>query len=882
MGILINRFDGGEVDFFSARDLGDNEFQTFDNMSMEHVLKAVKTLTTSQATATTPNRGYILPGQGLFQYRAEWDNESTPRQVSTAYIVLAVINATAGAEEINIYRANMKTYIGGFDAAFIDETAAKGGWERGTSNRLVNGSSNVSFTNSTKIISGVANLENYEVGEVIRVYNTTNNNGYFTVREKAPAANSVTVQETLVDESNTSARIYPIPCISYYAVNGGLRISNGNFYDDHKSQWYGLIKRDFWGQGVTYGSNSGRYSQPPMKEAHSAWYLKPQELVAPTMIVGGKIGGSTTAANEIAIHRGTFLPSGWPDKAAGAEWNARDRVTCTYVYDFVQESELGKAANGEIGLEMGSYATTNLDNARSFMVEAYTGTSNASWNRRITAIKLYYKFYDDPDWYEVAYLDVNNGWKKSSLIFEDENTGYWIPIISSISDTGTSDNPGGSGTTFESDAHGLSGGESLYIGRSDYIEPDVMFTKAASVVTDTITLPVAAVNSEGLETTYDAQNWCAGPISTVAVATFYIPFTGEKDFTYFTNTGRSSKLKVPAIRWRAADTDGSKVLIGNIDTLDDNQQTIRERTRVMESPDGMPDVFTIVRSKDVGTNTADEIKAIKYYNGYWWVMMERNIVVLQPGTLKTVAQYNGVGCLWGGGNAVTPFGLCVADKSAITLLPGNKELTQKKRKTYRDTNVLGSGNTTLVFHEPAMGYSLNGRSLYFMPDTSGGDEDVWVYSFDNDGWTKIDLVPDALYTGYSNFVLLAKNNEPDIALNVTDIALVHRLNGTANGAAVTATILSKEYDLGHSHAQKTLRNGFLVYKSSTISYIKVYLDGATTAYKTIEIAISTDWSTIEVSLNVTAKTFTFGFEGNGNTYEIDEFSIPDNEITILA
>jgi hypothetical protein len=1144
MAFKIEQWHGGEVDFLKAHALAPHQFPEFENLDGRHVSSAINPAGEQSRTVNTETALMMIPGQGFYEYRAEWDDAATPRQASTLYRVIAGIVDSAGAWEINIRRNNAKNdNVGTWDTEFIDETATKGTWERATSSRLVQGSSNISFAAATDRISGHANLENFEVGEVIRVWNTTDNNGYFTVKAKAPAANSVDVQESLTDEASKSAYIYPLPDISMFAVNGDLRVSNGNFVDDHASQWYGHIKRDFWGEVVgvvenlseiaftthakwdvtgvaddsggncafvfaggtlngtliqtaanraetaensvgysftytiavttapngdftlvlsafssasvslpvtagihtvyftsaaaasaadftitaaetsstegsftmdtvslqrsRYGLNSGRYVAPPMQESYSAWKLQDQELVAPTIVAGSRVGDATSAANEVAIHIagahhefeelmpnsidrtftggtiawanvdlgttfnattdlslvasaadqyctllvasapmtaarkyklqfdvanlistwtiqdytgvqkfGTVRANGkeqsikftvdtaitgglrlvadtddatadfdnfslssidWPEKAVDVEWNARDRVTATFVYDHVQETALGKTSSGEIGIPMGTIITEDI--ARAFMVEAYTGAAQASWNRRITAIRLYYKFHDDPDWYEVVTLDINKGWSESELVFDDENTGYWCPIMAAIQHTGTSDDTGGSGTTLESDDHALSIYDLISIGSTTEIRPDSMCSIVESQITATITLPAAAVNSLGVSTTYDAQPWCGGAASTTAVGTFYIPFTGEKAFTYFTNTGRAAKLKVPAIRWRSADTDGSRVLYGNIDTKDENDQTIRERSRVIETSPGMADTALLSNSKDVGLYLGDEIKAIKYYNGYWWVMMERHVIVLQLGTLKIVQAYSDSGCKWQSAFAITPYGICVADKTKITLLPSGEEITFPKRETYQ----------TLTFFECNMGYDKKMNELRFMPDPSHPADTwlEWVYSFSNKSWRRyIKIV-----AGFTNFTAsnyhLNKHNATEYCWSIlaagTNYYYVLELSEDLGQTNWASAIKTGEYDHDLPNNEKIFGAGYLVHKSSGTITVEIYLDGSSTIYSTREVSASaSSFNSSQIDFNVQCKYLSLRFTtASGTTVEYKEFEIPNSEIEVL-
>jgi hypothetical protein len=69
------------------------------------------------------------------------------------------------------------------------------------------GSSNITFTAATKIISqaGATFTDHFETGDSIVITGTTNNNGTFTITNVA--ATEITVSETVVNENNTSAVI---------------------------------------------------------------------------------------------------------------------------------------------------------------------------------------------------------------------------------------------------------------------------------------------------------------------------------------------------------------------------------------------------------------------------------------------------------------------------------------------------------------------------------------------------------------------------------------------------------------------------------------------------------------------------------------------------
>lgn len=893
MPILINRFDGGLVDFMSARDLSAKQFQRLENMRINRVTRLVKRPGEGARTAESATALQVLPGMGHIQYRAERDASNV--HVNSHFRTISLVDIS-GTPVVSIRRNNSINDDTGTFTEFLGSTV----WTL----RQVVGSSNISFSGST--ITKASGFNVFFPGDLLRVYGSgEDNDGYYHVI--SATATTITVEETVTTQSNSSAVVIAFPHVSMYAINGILRVSDGVFADTAPSQWYGHIKRDFWGQGVTYGSNGGRFEQPVMTEAYNSYLLKAQELVTPTVFLGDRTGQQTSGGSQIAIHIaglhhefvelmpnsidrtftggstawanvdfnafnettdltitasaadqyctcpvasapmtaareyklqfdvanlistftiqdftgvqkfGTVRAIGkeqsikftvdtaitggfrlvadtddasadfdnfslsaidWPEKAVDAEWSSRDRVTATFIYDFVQESALGRTANGEIGFQVGGaiYYAQKFGHANGFMVEVYTGAAQASWNRRITAIRLYYKFHDDPDWYEVVTLNINKGWSESELVFAPENTGYWIPIVdgNGMDHTGTTDAAGGSGTTVESDAHGVLATDVLYVGNTITIEPDSLITKPASVVTDTITLPVAMVDSLGVNPAdYNSLDWCAGDESATAVGTFYIPFTGEKAFTYNTNTARAAKLKVPASRWRAAATDGASVLIGNIDTKDENDQTVREHSRVMETPAGMPDTFLLSKSKDVGIFEGDEIMAIADYQNNWWVLKERNIHILQKGTLKTLGQFKGIGCRWMHSWVVTPWGLCVADEAGIFLLPSGEELSFPIRGTYQ----------ALTFFNPILTYSHLNKQIHFVPDTSSVTSAMLTRDMLNKGWMK-DAFP--AKTSLSNFAE-GRHYEPELMFESGDPILNLVTNADAWTGATGST-----------------------------------------------------------------------------------------------
>ena len=320
MGILINRFDGGLVDFMSARDLSAKQFQRLENMRINRVSRLVKRPGEAARTAESATALQVLPGMGHIQYRAERDESNV--HVNSHFRTISLVDIS-GTPVVSIRRNNSINDDTGTFTEFLGSTV----WTL----RQVVGSSNISFSGNE--ITKASGLDVFFPGDLLRVYGSgEDNDGY--VHVISATATTITVVEDLTTASNTSAVLIAFPHVSMYAINGVLRISDGNFHDTAPSQSYGHIKRDFWGQGITYGSNGGRFEQPVMSEAYNSYLLKAQELVAPTIIAGARTGQATEL-----ITNGDFSSGDPPDdwdavRATLATDAGRLKVTATSDYGY--------------------------------------------------------------------------------------------------------------------------------------------------------------------------------------------------------------------------------------------------------------------------------------------------------------------------------------------------------------------------------------------------------------------------------------------------------------------------------------------------------------------------------------------------------------------
>lgn len=208
------------------------------------------------------------------------------------------------------------------------------------------------------------------------------------------------------------------PVLDMYAFNDVLRVSDGNFANsNNNSQWYGYIKRDRFGQNLKLGGVSvsydepERFKQPANAESVNTWHRTSTELTPPSMIAMQSAWDRHTQVDDSTVDLGLYIhyPVSSdifaPDVSAGT-FQDGDLYTATYVYDYIQESALGRAENGTIGVR----PRENVEGSGAHCPGIQVVWNTATLDKRITGMNIYWNPKGDVDWYQVVYLDVNTGW----------------------------------------------------------------------------------------------------------------------------------------------------------------------------------------------------------------------------------------------------------------------------------------------------------------------------------------------------------------------------------------------------------------------------------------------------------------------------------------
>jgi len=574
------------------------------------------------------------------------------------------------------------------------------------------------------------------------------------------------------------------------------------------------------------------------------------------------LGGGISAERNVGIFSyeprhpyasGTILENDdhylWPDAIRSETFSEDDKYTVTYVYDHIQETELGKTDDGEIGVSgfevkeqgpdefkaklvvdgttdnlvndasfdmgdttvtvdsggafniytyirigqeimlitaidsdvltvvRGQQGTSDADHsdnseiyiypsphkARAINLVIYTGASNANWNRRITAINLYWKPKDEVDWYLAGTFDVETGFADSDLaILEptatnvESNWGHWTrcpdaagsEVTVGAIEAGSTDRKWLDTDYFVNTAvNDIAVAVSIAKSPNDYSTMlnslSSMWGKVSAKVTtddgvefDANMLPVSrsGTRASDPETYYVVTS----TPRTDVVTNWYFPFDGIKAMTYQSFTGRIANQTVPAIRWKTSVVAGDRAFYGNIDTKDENEQTVRERSRVYWSPVFKPDEITMTGFKDFGKNDGDEIVSLEELDGRLYVLKDRNVYIMNVSAGSELnwhieRHYRGFGCSYRSASIKTPYGVVCCDSKQITLITPQQivELSLPIRSEWQ----------ALTFDNPAIGYSGVQKELVIIPDTSPGNAVVngYRYNFDNRSISKATL-----------------------------------------------------------------------------------------------------------------------------------------------
>ena len=963
----IRDFSGGLVTYQSELDLADNQFQSFENVVNTKRGSVSKVGTVAQASGAIS--GGVTSNTEFTSYRTEKDgsNSDTSTQWWLAANALDVYRSDVSGGTSSTW-ASVNTYVVGSECITHGNFSSGSNWAFGTgwsfqsgegtppnntggyttgsgAGAMTQSSANMAialeknqvyklqFTISAVGGDGKAQLtiKNQALTETyasIGTYNAATHTVYFSPQSSAGgigfyaatdaggSTNSFSIDDITVKKA---------PKHDLLIHNQILRISDGSFNSSNDSKWYGHIKRNFFGGGITYGTSSDGYKfrQPSMAVAKDAWVAEKTELTAPIVVpmkYAFDQNNDVDAANEVGIF--VHFPAASandviliPNTGTDNTFSSKDKYTVTFIYDYVQESELGRDANGDVGVYAQNAPTGSGQTCPGIQLVPFTNTSGnftggTGWNQRITGINLYWQPEDDIDWYLVTTYDCNEGFSEDprakdsatdtvlrSGTTEKSNNGYWIPCMEPYGASGDyyeNINAATINTFTESDGGG-SWGTAFSADNMVFVYPDNSITSLADVAgklkeTSTIICNIKSVSGSTLttgtlSTAVSWKNWSgeggpdpftmssarafAATVSTDKVATWYIPNDGLKLATYNSLTGRAAETRLKPIKWNTSAVVGNKAFYANIDFKDENDQTLREKNRIVFTDNfNLDEAVVGTKFVDVGKNDGDEITALHSAQGRLYVFKTRNIYIYRIQSAQSMnfileRHIAGVGCLHKHAITETPYGLCFMDRKQISLLRGTEisELSLLIRDTYQtlgESMHQGDGSI-MIGYDPILNmlvfsYALNAQIMY-------------GYNFDTQSWVKLDM--SSIPGSQSNMII---NNDQRLQTYDTSSKRVENLFTGSVGAA-NLLLKTKRYDFGSPETFKRFTKLHITYKANVIPYFKTYIDGSDTFEEQRGLSTYTTLTTHSDVLNHLGKTIEVEVYGISTDFRIDGIDI---------
>jgi len=536
-------------------------------------------------------------------------------------------------------------------------------------------------------------------------------------------------------------------------------------------------------------------------------------------------------------------------------------------------------------------------------------------NPRITGLNIYWQPKDDVDWYLVETLDINKGYSESILgnvpdtlvpgssnlapfyasnsynSYALKNYGYWIPCPNPVAADDVTKASDGSGAQFTADTddwtganndfdNSTSGGVAIAILsrkesndstnlRTQFNRLGAYHTPFTSITTTNSKLKFRAnnnVNRVHAQHTATYANVVKQNRITTHTAlqdkatTWYIPFDGLKLATYNSLTGRAAKTKLNSIKWNTSAVVNHRAYYADIDTVDENEQTAREKNRIYFTDQFKLDEILPGRYFDVGRNDGDEIVKLISYRDRLFVFKGKNTYVYNQ-RHQLERTYIGVGAIHKHAVTETPLGLVCANKQAVVAVTPTsvRDLSFNIKDTYQG----------LTFEQTALGYDGIQNELFVMNDADANN--VYVMNLDNGSWVKRAIGAADIRSNY----VQGGSLRPQYLEVRSSVATVNRVN-TGSASTSSLLILTKRFDFEAPDVQKRFRKITMVYKSGTALTVNLYVDdGYTTGTVAETVTMGTHSNILSASnaIRAVGKTLQVSIASTSSDIELDSIDI---------
>tara|TARA_R100001463_G_scaffold62013_5_gene114903 strand:- start:1400 stop:4378 length:2979 start_codon:yes stop_codon:yes gene_type:complete len=441
---------------------------------------------------------------------------------------------------------------------------------------------------------------------------------------------------------------------------------------------------------------------------------------------------------------------------------------------------------------------------------------------------------------------TNTGWRTSSGDFNNSSSGnIGIASRKEFGDSGLGTQFNRIGAYFTKVTGNGTGGERIeYSSKNNINRVFAMQTATPSHVANITRVTTHAEN-------------------TAKVTCWYIPYDGMKLATFNSLTGRAAETKLSSIKWNTSAVVNNRGYYADVDTVDENEQTAREKNRVYYTDQYKLDEVIPGRYFDVGRNDGDEIKKLMSYMNKLFVFKTRNVYVYDR-RHRLERSFSRAGAVHKHAVTETPMGLVCANRSGVYMVntSSSKELSFPIRDTYQS---LGFGNFTIV------GCDSKENELYVLADDDGSAS--YVMNMDNGSWSyrAIDATNQRTRSNYIQGTSLRAQ-----FFNVTTGASAVKRVGAGSTSSTTALLVTKRFDLGTPDVQKRFNKIIMTYQSGASITVNVYVDAgysASSATETFDFPTKTALVTESMAIRAVGKSIQLMIGAASDSLKIDTIEI---------
>ena len=671
----------------------------------------------------------------------------------------------------------------------------------------------------------------------------------------------------------------------YYFANNALRVSDASFNSTNSTIWIGAItrtllrpERNF--DGILYRTGGGFSAASNAKFDQSKWFIEDQYIRPPFSDSDCGDGnarniwysdGSNITDHDHADHWPTSLHGGsvsfTVQEASSGTISESLKTTwyigVSYVYDGDEDGCEGQESSvTTVKMESNDYI-----NSQQFSFDSYASpvmimphfrrehdnANNYYWNPRVTGMRIYIAEKDvgggsaqtmarDTMWLRIADIDMTNG--------------RWRQYCHGDNNISSSSNLFSLGNTDAGDAHQI--------------------VACQAGVGGDLGNAVAQTTSFGI---------CLAELPSES----YYSLNGFK-----TGSLIDVKYKTSTIMNRS-------VYIGNVY---DNTNSKTYGDRLMKTPSGKYDTFSLNFFIDVIPGDGDSIVKLESYSDRLFVFKERALYILNvsQGTEFIEGEYQGMGIEKRFHSVKTEFGILWMNQNGVYHFTGSsiENLTDK---------LIKSDWESFFNSDASIGYDLQAKHLIIDSCTkaannstftafglSSGNRDdghALIYDFKVGAWVFLNE-----YFGdnvdRSNMVISA-NDQKLIWYRFTDTEDVLSYNDDSDGiASGKYTIQTKDFDFGNPQQKKTIYKVYITYKTGGTTNVqvkfdtngetdfdKVFKDGTNFSSYELDNAGSGNWTRAELVPNAMSQakniySFALKFTNDGEvpaTFQISDISI---------